>query len=291
MKLKYFLPLIRYKNVLMVVFMIILFSFTLTGNNSATYFTTFLLIISVSSITIAGNIINDYYDIEIDKINKPNKLIVSKYISKEKALLLYFYFTFFGIISSIYLSTIIGHFQVLYIVLFTSVLLFLYSKYLKKYAVIGNLVVSFLVGLSVFIIPLSILKDQSFVIYIGILFYSFFAFFINFIRELVKDIEDLNGDYANRLKTLPILIGKKRTQYFVAVLSTIFTVLIIYFISKFKEDTILNIYLLLTIVLPLIYFTYKIVIAKSKREFHKLSTLLKIIMFFGLLSVLIIHYS
>ncbi|MCF6351259.1 MAG: geranylgeranylglycerol-phosphate geranylgeranyltransferase [Flavobacteriaceae bacterium] len=300
MKIKHFFQLIRYKNLLLLTFMMILFKYaiyhTFKFPFSINLFPFFLLIIATLLITASGNIINDIFDLEIDKINKPNKIIIGKYINKKKSLNLYYTLNTIGVFIGIYLSFIVHKIPYAFVFILTSALLFLYTKYLKKRAILGNLIISLLIAVSIILVyvfsELSNFNNlQNRIIITVFLTYAFFAFILNFIREIVKDIEDIDGDYSQDLETLPILIGKKRTQNIVFRLTAIPLLLSIYFaFVYFKSQYIMPLYILFFILLPLSYFMYKIITIKLKKEFYKLSILLKIIMFFGMLSILLINY-
>lgn len=291
MKIKHFLQLIRYKNLLLLTFMMLLFT---SFFHKHIYFSVnlALLTISIICITIFGNIINDILDVEIDLINKPNRIIVGKHISKKKALKLSYLFAFLGTTSGIIISYLIDKLNYSLIFIFTTLLLYFYSKYLKKIALVGNLVVSLLIALSIYLVflfsesPNDSLRNTFTFQFFNI--FAFFAFYINFIREILKDVEDIDGDYNQKLKTLPILIGRKRTQKTIFALTFILLILISFFTVSFSVSLIFRLYTLFLIILPLIYFLYQIINVKSKKELHQLSTLLKIIMFFGLCSILII---
>lgn len=291
MKIKHFLQLIRYKNLLLLIFMMLLFTFFF---HKHIYFSVNLALLTTSiiCITIFGNIINDILDVEIDLINKPNRIIVGKYISKKKALKLSYLFAFLGTTTGIIISYLIDKLNYSLIFIFTTLLLYFYSKYLKKIALVGNLVVSLLIALSIYLVflfsesPNDSLRNTFTFQFFNI--FAFFAFYINFIREILKDVEDIDGDYNQKLKTLPILIGRKRTQKTIFALTFILLILISFFIVSFSVSLIFRLYTLFLIILPLIYFLYQIINVKSKKELHQLSTLLKIIMFFGLCSILII---
>ena len=254
----------------------------------------FLLIQTTVLLAAAGNIINDYFDVETDKINKPNKVLIGKVISGKNSLLLYLILNFFGLVSGLTLAFINN--KIIYGLLFIviSALLYLYSKDLKKTALLGNLIVSIFIGLSIYIILIFHPFDNVFFSNIKgirayIIIYSLFAFMINFIREMVKDIEDINGDYSQNMKTLPIIIGRKRTQNIIFYLSSIPLLSSIVFIS-FLENILIGIYFTLFIIIPLGYFMYQIKEAKHTKTFHKLSTLLKIIMLLGILSIILVVY-
>ena len=183
-------------------------------------------------------------------------------------------------------------------------MLYWYSKTLKRIAVFGNLVTSFLIALTIFIVYVfeikntntaSNLSDEitnfftSISVTIYIFIYIIFAFFMTLIREIIKNIEDLKGDYALKMNTLPILIGVKRTRNIVLVISSVVFVFILFIIKEeLVHIPILLWYTLLFVVTPFVWFLYKLFSSKTKKDFHSLSNLIKLIMFFGILSMSLI---
>ena len=135
-------------------------------------------------------------------------------------------------------------------------------------------------------------QQQMRIVFSILLDYAIFTFFINILREIIKDIEDVDGDYNQGIRTLPIVIGKSRTAKIVFGLSFVPILFLLYYINSYLLNLIYTtIYLLLFVMGPLFYFTVKVWSAKSKKEFHTLSLLLKWIMFFGILSVVIISLN
>jgi len=291
MKVKYFLQLIRYKNLLML--FLVQFLFANAGNfhsfSSFHFFNFILLAQATIFIAAAGNVINDYFDIVTDKINKPNKVLVGNRISKKAALFLYSTLNILGIVSGIVLAYI-NH-KPVYSVLFLliTLLLYYYSKTLKKIALVGNVIVSIFISLSIILVLLFPSINNNLPKYNHIItVYAIFAFILNFIRELLKDVEDINGDYNQKMKTLPIIIGKKRTLNILFYLNFIPFILSILIASILKNNLIIT-YILLFITLPLAYFIYKIKETKNKKQLSILSALLKLIMILGMLSILFIN--
>lgn len=253
-----------------------------------------LLVIATLCIAAAGNIINDIYDVEIDRINKPTKVLIGKKISERTANRLYIILSIVGVAIGFYLSNRIGKpsFAALFVIL--SALLYLYSSYLKGMFLVGNLLISALVAMSLLIIPLFDLlpaitvenrATQSAVFKI-VLNYALFAFFINLIREIVKDLQDINGDKKGGMNTLPIALGRKRTAVVVFILGA-FTVLgvVFYMYENLYNVQILMLYFLFAVVAPLLYFCVKAWDAKTLKDYALLSILLKIIMFLGICSI------
>ena len=232
-----------------------------------------LLVLSTVCIAAAGNVINDIYDVEIDKINKPTKVLVGKKISEKRANNLFLFLNIIGVGIGFYLSNSIDKpmFSALFILI--SALLFLYASYLKSILLVGNFIVSTLVALSLIIVGLFDLlpainflnqESQSFAFRI-VLDYAFFAFYINFMREIVKDIQDINGDKNGGKNTLPIAIGRKRASYIAFGLGVLALFGTIYYIYLHLYNyTIAILYFLFFIIAPLLYFCVKIWDAKEK---------------------------
>jgi len=297
MKIKNFLQLIRYKNLLFLILVQLLFSAMFVYAKTASFYNIdfiklFLLIQTTTLLAAAGNVINDYFDVEADRINKPNKVIIGEFISGKNALLIYFALNFFGVISGVVLAYIHG--KVFYGLLFVAISsgLYLYSKSYKKIAVLGNFIISVFVALSIYLIYLLPPFDNRFFddykqLKHAVFAYTIFAFLLNFIREIVKDLEDINGDYSQEIKTLPIIIGRKRTQNSLFYIASIPFLLSILLVSSLN-NILIGIYFAVCILIPLGYFIYQIKEVKTKEQFHKLSTLLKFIMLFGILSILLI---
>ena len=295
-----YLRLIRYQNLLILILMQLLIRYglfiPLGADLTLSDFLFTLLMLATVCIAAAGNIINDIYDIEIDSINKPDKVIVGKKITENSAYYLFFIFNIIGVGLGFYISNQIENPEFLGFFIVISALLYLYATFLKSIPVFGNVVVSALVAFSLIIVGLFDLfpainflnqEYQSFIF--GILLnYSFFAFYINLMREIVKDIEDIDGDKNGDLTTLPIILGRKRSSYVVfgmSVLAMFGTVYYIYI--HLYNYTYAVVYFLLFILAPLLYFSIKIWDASNKSDYTFLSKLLKIIMLFGMGSILL----
>lgn len=299
MLLTSFLKLIRWKNLAIVFSTQFLIKYALIPSfeiqSTLTNLEFSLLVISTLLITAGGYIINDFFDLKTDSINKPGAVIIGKAISKKTALKLYYLLSVIGLLAGFILSYSID--KIYYSLLFLIVIagLYFYSKSLKSKLIIGNVVVSFFIALSVFIVVIfeispSQLKDIHVKELIKIVsFYTIFAFIINLIREITKDIEDINGDFNQNMKTLPIVIGRNRTQNILIVLSAGTMIAFSFFLKVlFFSNKLIVIYSVFFIISPLLYFIYKLYQAESKKDFSTLSKLLKLILIFGLLSFLIL---
>lgn len=268
------LRLTRFGNLLIIGFAQTATAFFLVGSHSWQTFSLWLLSSSTIIIAAAGYIINDYYDIKIDYINKPERVVIGKIIPRRFAILFHTLFSVGGIAIGFYLSWQIGviHF-------FSAFMLWLYSNSLKRLPLIGNVVIAFLTALSVFIIAVFYKTNINL-----ILIYSLFAFFISLVREVVKDMEDLKGDITFGCKTLPILWGIRKTKYFLYSVLVVFVLLVLILDSYF---TILpSVYFMSFLFLPLAWFALRLHRADTVKDFRWLSNLSKIIMLLGIISML-----
>lgn len=299
-----FLQLIRWKNLVMIAFIQLLFRYvyfpTFGIDTTLNHIHFILLILATISIAAAGNIINDIYDIRADIINKPTKLLITSPQQKKTANFIYIALNILGFVLGLYISILIGYSSFVGVFVLTALLLKWYSSYLKKKPVVGNLVVSVLISLSILIVGFfdiipAITEENGVRQYYGfyaLVDYAVFAFMFNFLREIVKDIEDVNGDIELNMKTLPILFGRKRTRNIVFGLSFIPLILVtLYSFDNFSRLPFVLAYILIVVMLPFMYFMSKLLYAKQKSDYRHLSRTLKFIMLLGMLSIVIISIS
>jgi 4-hydroxybenzoate polyprenyltransferase len=255
-----------------------------------------LLVISTLSIAAGGYIINDIFDIQTDSINKPGKLVIGISITEKQAYQTFIAFMLLGVGIGFYISNYIEKPSLAAIFVLFSVLLYVYASYLKKTFLVGNFVVSILVGCSLLIVGLFELfptttELNQFTQTLAlkkVVDYSIFAFMINILREVVKDIEDIKGDKEVGMKTLPIVLGREKAIKLVSVLSFIPIIAVTYYLINYLyNQQIVVIYFLLLIIAPMLIFTIKSFSAKSKTDFSYLSKLLKFIMLTGVLSLIL----
>ncbi|WP_157662408.1 geranylgeranylglycerol-phosphate geranylgeranyltransferase [Polaribacter sp. SA4-10] len=273
---------------------------SITTNSYLSNFEFLILVLSVISITAGGYIVNDIFDIETDKINKPANVFIDATLSKKNAWICYFLLTFLGIILGIYSSFLNENLFFSFIFIGSILGLFFYSKYFKKQLLFGNLLVSVFVGLSIFILILFEFDTQTnsstanvknaFKLLFPFLFvsgYSFFAFLTTLVREIIKDIEDIKGDLKIKARTLPIVIGRKRASKVAFFFSSILLVFLLIVLQFLKNELLFLSYGIVFILLPLLYFMYELWFSETKKEYSKLSHILKIIMLLGILSMLL----
>ncbi len=236
-------------------------------------FRLFLLSLSTVMIAAAGYIINDYYDIKIDYVNKPEKVVVGRLVRRRIVLVSHFILNFIGIAIGLFLGIYIG-----IINFFASFLLWLYSNRLKRMPLIGNITIAFLTGLSILIVGVYYRQNVTL-----ISIYAIFAFSINLVREIIKDMEDIRGDLRFGSRTLPIIWGFRKTKYFLLTLVVIFICLLFYMSHNLQNHTLHVFFQIL--VIPILYLIYLLYKADSQRRFHRLSSYCKWLMLAGILSM------
>lgn len=299
MQFKDYFVFFRWKNLLMILLVQALLKFVLFQNFSLSVsldiFHFLLLAISSVFIAIAGYVINDINDIKADEINKPDKVFVGHKISIKNANNLFLIFNSLGLLIGFYLTIYIhkNSFFIIYIII--SLLLYRYAIDLKKRYITGNLIISIIVFLSILIVPVfdivpatnSFNKETQAAAFKLVFIIGLFAFFLTFIREILKDMEDVEGDKKIKAKTIPVINGEQKSKLVVTVLGSFLFFAIGYFVYiTFPKNIIVSVYLLIFVNLPLLYFLFKINRTTSKKGYHQGSNLLKAIMLFGILSIL-----
>ena len=301
-----YLKLIRYQNLLLLAFMQLIFRYGfLKFQNiflSLADWQYGLLVLATVLIAAAGYVINDILDQETDYDNDKENVIVGKLISEKAAYNLYFILNITGVLIGYYLASVIHKPSFAGAFIIISATLYMYATSLKQMLLIGNIIVALLLSFSVIIIGLFDLLPATYEgnqVEMGVMFsilidYAIFAFIINLIREIVKDMEDFTGDYNYGMSTLPIAIGIQKTSKIVGVLGIIATLILLWYINSNLMTSKLYyavIYGLLLVVAPMIFFVVKVWNAKEKSEFRMLSTVLKWVIFFGILSILAINLN
>lgn len=301
-----FLRLVRYPNLVFIIltqsflhYFMILPILRNAGMESAMNNVDFwLLVTSTVLIAAAGYIINDYFDVKIDVINKPKRIFIDRTIKRRKAMLLHWLFTGIAVLLGFYVAWQVGSIKLGLINPVVAGLLWFYSTGYKKQPLVGNIVVSFLTGMVVLLMVLyehplftGQLSPAGFVsaysIFIRIFFYFIFAFLVSMMREIVKDIQDMKGDESYRLKTLPIAIGVGKSKVVVYTLGAIVLVLVGYVQapSFLNNDYVTVIYLAQTIQLPVAISLWMLFTAETQKEFGRVSIIIKIIMLMGILTI------
>ena len=310
-----FFKLVRLKNLIIIALTQLIIKFSLINpfldnfilSNNQFY----LLVLATIFITASGYIINDIYDVRTDKVNKEESIIIGKSITSRDAITWYIIFNFLGLGLGVYIAYVVKQPYYSLIFIYCIFSLWAYSKQMKTSFLYGNLQVSLLTALSIFnvalfdIIPNGINKNNGEIMILRIiLFYALFAFIITFIREIIKDLEDMEGDKKIQAKTLAITYGIQKTKW-VSLIFSIFTFLgVAYFqyfqysianskfeyeISIWGVNKIAIIYAIF-IQFLFLFLGFKIYTSKLKNNFYFISQLCKFIMIAGILSIPLFTY-
>lgn len=288
-------------------------SIFIESDKSAYLFTLdfFLLVFSTVLIAGAGNIINDYFDIRADRVNRPERIIISKHIKRRWAILLHWVINFIAFTIAVYLSYRNDTFWYVFIHLLSINLLWYYSMQLKRTLVIGNIIIALLTALVPILVgifynqqvgadelsytfPFDLNSTYHYPIYLGFGL-GVFAFILNWTREIIKDIEDIKGDKILKARTIPIVWGIRKTKGMSMTLMLI-TIGLSFFLFLSRSYIIdLNAFSPLVLSALSIIITFILLFnAKTKSQFRKCHGWVKITMIFGLLLPLywaiMIHY-
>ena len=309
MKLKQFLNLVRWPNLLIIVISMVFIRWFVIlpflGAAGMSIIQFLLLLFSVLFITIAGYIINDYFDMDADRINKPGKNQIGTTFSVAWAKNAYYLFSVLGTIGGLLISWWVGEINYTLIFLFTTGMLWYYSERYQCQILLGNLVVAFLSALSFGLVWLyeffalkasaelfSAAQSNFKIVSKLVLIYMGFAFFASLFREMIKDIEDLEGDSRMGCRTLPVVVGagKAKTYAFSAgVLMLAFLLYAQYFLFLSGYFLVSGYFIVLDVLLILMLI--KLFKAKVVNDFGKLSGLSKLFMAIGILSMLLFYFE
>jgi 4-hydroxybenzoate polyprenyltransferase len=264
-----------------------------------------LLILATVLIAAAGNVLNDYFDVKIDLINRPDKVIVGNLIPRQATMIYYQILTGLGILCGLYLAFIASSFTLCFIFIIVPGLLWFYSASYKRQFLTGNLIVAFMAALSILVVGITQLAflekvygNLIFETPIPSLFYGWiggfalFAFLCTWIREIIKDIEDEIGDREMECRTMPIKWGIPKTKLFLYALIILTVAGLFIFNELFIHfDGSLTIrYIIFGLAIPFIVLIYMIFAAKTVADFHQASTLSKVIMLIGVLYSFVFYF-
>lgn len=310
-----FLRLIRWPNLVFIILTQCLYFFCVFRSQiiaplppifSAKYF--FLLVLSSVFIAAAGYIINDYFDMHIDAINKPHKVVIDKVVKRRWAIVWHLVLSGLGILISLYFSYKTGNWIVATGNVLCVILLWFYSTTFKKKLLTGNIIISALTAWVILVLffayaymgggqpAFASWNLESYGFDIKKLFkysvlYAGLAFIVSLIREVIKDLEDMEGDARYFCKTMPLVWGVPATKVFVAVWSVvaIAALTIIQFYAWLIGNKLLAIYCVVLIIAPLVYIVKQLYKAVASQDYHALSTLIKFVMLTGILSMLFFY--
>lgn len=295
-----FLKLIRATNLLLLALSITLFYWLILVpvhqyklETALLPFTTveFLLFVcSVVFIAAAGNIINDYFDFELDRAYKPQRPLAKGVFSLDTAIYLHAAFALGGIALGFYLGNKAGNFKIGYLYIICVLLLYVYSAFLKKIPLAGNLVVAALTGfvfLLLMMFELQFLNTVHFdrsayvldLLMWQVKFYGGFAFLTNLAREIVKDIEDKEGDAEFNIQTLAVAFGETSAKIFCIAVLVLLLGLLWFFMRGFIQQGAIKefSYLTVAVVVPVLISIVWLVIAKNGKQYLYIGRLLKLV--------------
>jgi 4-hydroxybenzoate polyprenyltransferase len=255
----------------------------------------YCIVVASVCIAAAGYIINDYFDVNIDLVNKPARLIIGRYIKRRWAIALHIIFSLTGFVLSCYVGYKLRNLYIPLFNLLAITALWFYSTTFKKKLLIGNVIISLLTAWVILVLTVSeyrfrIVADDIYwkrLIKLSFI-YAGFAFIISLIREVIKDMEDMPGDAKYGCKTMPIVWGMQVSKVFVAVwlvviigVATGMQIYVIHLGWWFSA-----LYSLFLIIIPLIWVLRKLYAANCVKDFHQLSIAVKLIMLSGILSMI-----
>lgn len=259
--------------------------------------TTLFLLLVLASVLIAaaGYIINDYFDLNIDLVNKPSRLIIDRHIKRRWAIVLHIVLSVAGCLLSMYVGYRLGNFYIPFFNVLAVLSLWFYSTSFKKKLLVGNLIISLLTAWVILVLTLAeyrfqfVSQEESWRRLLKLSFiYAGFAFIISLVREVVKDVEDLPGDAKYGCTTMPVIWGVRVSKVFagvwIAVLIAAVVIMQFYVIQLGWWFSAL--YALFAIIIPLGWLLRKLYEAQTTNDFHKLSIAIKVVMLTGMLSMI-----
>lgn len=255
----------------------------------------YLLMLASVCIAGAGYIINDYFDVNIDQVNKSQRVIIGKFIKRRAAILLHATISFIGLVLSMYVGYKLRNVFIPLFNFFAIMILLVYSSTFKKKLLIGNILISILTAWVILVLTVAEYRfriSPHDVVWQRLLKLSFtyagFAFIISLVREVIKDMEDMEGDLKYGCTTMPIVWGIPVSKVFagvwIVVLMGVLVALQIYVIQFGWWFSVF--YSFVVIIIPLIWVLRELYKANTPAQFHSLSNVIKIIMLAGILSMI-----
>ncbi|MBA4257612.1 MAG: ubiquinone biosynthesis protein UbiA [Chitinophaga sp.] len=303
-----FLRLVRWPNLVFIIITQFLFEWCIYARvypiefESSNHFQFLFILLASVLIAAAGYIINDYFDQNIDQINKPDKMVVNTIINRRWVIFWHMvlslaglFFTMLALPIQLYWHLVLGNLGAI-------LLLWVYSTNFKKQLLIGNIIISLLTAWVILILffakfPLLLnellLVDHDKVRFFRLsILYASFAFIISLVREVIKDMEDIEGDQKYGCTTMPIVWGIRASKVFVAVWMVVLIAALIilqfYVLGLGWWQSAL--YCFVLIILPLLVILKKLYQANSPESFHTVSTWIKLVMFTGIVSMLFFRF-
>lgn len=257
-----------------------------------------LLVLASLFIAAAGYVINDYFDINIDEVNKPQKMVVDKHIHRRWAIAWHFMLSTTGILLTAFALPFLKHWYIILANTACVALLWFYSTNFKKQLLTGNIIISLLTAWTILVIFFSkfsfgdAFDDSHHRFFRLAALYAGFAFIISLIREAIKDMEDMPGDARHGCRTMPIVWGINATKVYVAVwLIVLLAILILLqvYVLQFRWWLAIA-YNVPAVIFPLCVILWKLRSSHTTEDYHRLSTLTKLVMFTGILSMSFFYF-
>lgn len=293
-----FFKLIRWPNLVFIVLTQVLFYYCVYQPLFHLHYPKTLVWLIVASVFIAaaGYIINDYFDLNIDQINKPGKNVFSNLVNRRWAIIWHFVFSIIGILAT---AMAVGFYKWYLIVANVGCvfLLWFYSTSFKRQLLIGNIVISVLTSWTVLIMFFALTSPRDAIMgsspetvkFFRVSFlYAGFAFIASLIREAIKDLEDMEGDSRYNCRTLPIIAGIRATKIYITIWTVVLLAALIIlqlYVLQFQWWYAMA-YSIVFVILPLTYFLFQLVKANNAKSFASLSSLSKLVMLTGILSMI-----
>lgn len=305
-----FFKLIRWPNLVFIILTQFIFFFSILpfvytnahpGYETIKLTNTLFILLTTASVCIAaaGYIINDYFDVNIDHVNKAGKVIIGTLVKKRSAILLHAMLSLIGFVISIYVGYRLHNYYIPFFNLVAILALLFYSTTFKKKLLIGNIIISLLTSWVIVVLALAEFRFRissadivwQQLIKITII-YSGFAFIISLIREVIKDMEDYRGDIRYGCTTMPIVWGFQVSKVFIAVWIIVLAVSVtaIQFYALQLGFWLPGLYSLLFIIIPLFWVLRHLYKAHTAKQFHQLSSVVKLIMLAGILSMVFFKF-
>ena len=306
-----FLRLIRWPNLLIIILSMIFTLYflvnpmlgMLNGETGLGYFEFSLLVVATVFISIGGYLINDFFDIDVDEINKPGKNQVGKYFPVFTVQIMYWVFTIIGVLAGVLLSWKLNQLNYSLLFVFCAGLLWFYSERYQCIPIVGNLVIAFLSALSFGIVwlfqffalatqPQIFVSVQASFSLVNklVLIYMAFAFLTTLLREIIKDIEDLKGDERFGCKNFAVTFGARKARFLataIAIIGLFGTVWIQFIFFKIEFWILFGYFFIIdTIFFSIIIWILK---ANESSDYGRLSNIIKILMLLGVISIILFY--
>ena len=268
-----------------------------------------LLILSTICIAAGGYVINDYFDVKIDRINRPDDMVVTCVISREGAMQWFYVLTAIGIASGLAVSWWARSWNLLFIYIVIPGLLWFYSASYKRMLLVGNLIVAFISAIVPLLVALvnadylhHLYKDNLAYtpivneLYVWLSGFALFSFLLTWAREVVKDIEDIEGDREMECRTMPIVWGEKVSKAVVTTLVVVTMALVGYlawFVLPFPMEwsTLTGRFVIFGLMVPMVCVLVLLWHARSNRELHTVQQVIKFVMFLGTMFGYVIYVN